>query len=77
MIPHPQAGNGLSSVWVDENDHVIEFGKTSEAEGARPFHFVWVLLLSQRAVQKCEPKFSSTLIDLILPAIQRVWKITS
>ncbi|MBC87419.1 MAG: hypothetical protein CL677_09610 [Bdellovibrionaceae bacterium] len=71
LMEHPEAGKSLSAAWLDQHGNICGFGKKSPVGNAKPFHFLGTIAFAERSLEDMPLKFSNTLTDVIMPAIDR------
>jgi mannose-1-phosphate guanylyltransferase len=75
---HPEAGKKFGAVWVDDQNQVWGFGKSTPANGQnlKPMHFLGTQILNSKIFQYLQIGVESNILyDVLTPAISKGDKV--
>lgn len=72
VMDHPGVGTEFGGVWADSNQKVLGFGKTAFPGSQKAWHFIGVLILSERVYNYITPSGPSNILyDALTIGIQK------
>lgn len=70
VMDHPEVGEKFGGVWVDSHERVLGFGKTPTKNSVKGWHYIGVLILSDRIFDYIPNEGASNILyDVIMAGI--------